>query len=112
MFLSTTECLELGCTPYDEPCAQVGSDDYYDRAKIECRAYINQLKRSFPIPSEIDAWYSITSNPHDFGDYYDVVIKYDESNDDACNFAQSVDDNLPANWDTEALQELKAKLHK
>lgn len=34
--------LDVGCAPTHEPCAQIGSADYWERARAECRAYIEQ----------------------------------------------------------------------
>jgi hypothetical protein len=39
--------IDIGSSPPDESCVQVGSDDYVRRARRECRAYINQLRRVF-----------------------------------------------------------------
>jgi hypothetical protein len=41
--------LDLSPVPIDEPCAQVGPDDYMPRMRAECRAFVsNQLERAFP----------------------------------------------------------------
>ena len=41
------EYIEIGATPYDEDCAQVGAENYRKDAMKEMNAYINQLNRSF-----------------------------------------------------------------
>ncbi len=100
------ETLELATTvPIDEPCAQVGSDNYSDNSRKEARAFINQLIRQHGQPP---AGVSITTknNPHDFGSYLDVVIKFDEDDETAADYAYGVENNLPYNWDDEALKEL------
>ena len=100
--------LEIGCTPHDEPCAQVGQPDYAPQARVQCRALINQLERSFPCPCPDKAWLYVKSNPHDFGTYYEVAVKFDENDQQACDWAYLIEASLPERWDTEALKELAA----
>ena len=44
------ENLNIGSTPNEEECAQVGSADYYARAIKECRAYMAQIQKHYPEP--------------------------------------------------------------
>jgi len=98
--------VELGTTPNDEECAQVGSDNYNQIARIEASAYVNQLKRLFPnIPAGVE--FVLNSKPHDFGSYYDIAIKFLEDNEEAVNYAFNVENNMPANWDEQAKLELQ-----
>ena len=77
------EYVSIGCSPCDEDCAQVGSDNYQARAKRECRAFVNQLwrivfkekgisKENAPAGFDI----IVKGNSHDFGTYYEVNAKY------------------------------------
>jgi hypothetical protein len=92
--------LNIGSTPTDEPCAQIGSPDYYERARIECRAYANQLKRLFPFGSFV-----VKSFPHDFGTYFEVVAKYDTDEQER-EAAFAAEANSPEHWDADALLEI------
>lgn len=104
--MSSFEELEIGPTPNAEPCAQVGTDNYLVLSKMELRAYINQLKRMFPnMPDGV--YYRITSNPHDFGTYHEVAIKFPEDDDAAVEYAYNVENNSPSNWDQQARDELQ-----
>jgi hypothetical protein len=100
--------VDLGITaPPEEDCAQVGSKsyDYYDRARKEARALINQLRRM--IGSEPDgARLSTKSHPHDFGSYLTVVCLYDDEDGISSAYAQRCDDECPVEWDDLARQEL------
>ena len=105
--------IEIGSSPPDEACAQVGSEDYYERAQRECKAYINQLWRHLKSQKDISRdnapasfRLAIKSNSHDFGTYYEVVAKFDDKNEDAMNLAFFLEGNSPANWDDEAKKEL------
>ena len=105
--------IEIGQTPPNEACAQVGQDDYSERAVIECRAYINQLWRYLEQTKGIakdnapeSFALSIKSNPHDFGTYYEVIAKFDDENEDAMNLAFFLESNGPGDWDALAKEEL------
>ena len=61
--------------------AQLGDPDYFAKAKIETRILMEYLRENFPVPEEFAnvAHYSIMPFHHDFGTYYEIVIKYDDS---------------------------------
>ena len=100
--------LDLGSVPSDEDCAQVGVDDNYPvRAKRECRALINQLKRACGEPPP-GARFRIMANPHDFGTYYSVVIDFDPEDAEAVAYAYRCDEESPREWDMAARLELEA----
>jgi hypothetical protein len=96
------ETLELGSVPSNEECIQVNpKTDYLPAMRAECKRYKELLEKLFPVPKDVRAWFVIKSNPHDFGTYLEVAVKYDENDDAACVYAYNVEDNLPANWPTE-----------
>lgn len=97
--------LSLGSTPCDEPCSQTADADYMEQNRIECSVYIEQLIRSFP-PVE-GAYYSRISEPHDFGPYYEVAIKYHDDKEKEEEFAFFVENNQPEKWDNISLARLK-----
>lgn len=101
--------IELGSAPCDETCAALVDDDYEERSKIECKVYKHQLQRTFPIPPHLDGlvYFSIKRFEHDFGFYREVVIKFDEESEAACDFAYKIDGNTPLSWDDTAKAELK-----
>jgi len=93
------EILELGSSPADEGCVSVSHDaDYLPAMREECRRYKKLLESLFPIPDDVNAYFGIKSYPHDFGTYMEVVVKFDEYDDKAAEFAYNVEDNLPAKW--------------
>jgi len=99
--------LTLGPTPYDEPCAQLGTDHFYAKSRIESDAYINQLLRQFGEPPGL-CFFRTKPFHHEFGTYYEVVITFFDDDEEAVRFAYNVENNLPAQWDQEALNELRA----
>lgn len=103
------EYVYLGSTPGDEDCAQVGSDDYGQRSRAETLAYVRQLRRIVAAEGRTipeGASLVIKREPHDFGQYTEVVVRYDLDEADAEEFAYWLEGILPANWDAEALAEL------
>lgn len=90
--------LSLGPVPADENCAQVGEPDYYPKARAECRRYISLLIKRFG-EEPVGARLRVKSNPHDFGDYLDVVIEYDANIREAVEYAVRAERDAPSRWD-------------
>lgn len=100
--------LDLGGAPSDEDCAQRGmDDDYAARARRECRALIQQFKRTCGDPPP-GAHFRIQENPHDFGTYLSVAIHFDPDDPDAVAYAYRCDEESPDQWDMAARLELEA----
>ena len=97
--------MELSCTPAAEDCEQLGPNYNPQRAKAECRAFINQLRREFG-PEPGTAQLRIKSNSHDFGTYVEVACYYDDRDEAAQEYAYKCEGEMPENWDAEALIEL------
>jgi len=93
-----SDYITLGSTPYAEDCAQVGRDDYFERTRKECRAYIGQLERLYP---KLEGCFRVKSFPHDSGTYHEIVVYY---GDPYCTMyeALEVERNLPEYWDEAA----------
>ena len=96
------ETLNIGATPNEEDCAQVGSADYKERARTECRAYMEQIRKHYPEPE--NGCLAVKRFPHDFGTYYEVVAYYDPEDSTASRWAFDIEgDDLGvlATWDEE-----------
>jgi hypothetical protein len=100
-----TDWLDIGSSPPAEPCAQVGSDDYYPHARRECRTYIHQLRRVLG-NEPTGARLAIRTNPHDFGDYLWVACYFDPNKQAAVEYAYRCESDGPEEWDEEAIREL------
>jgi len=99
--------INIGPAPAEEDCAQVGQDNFYERARAEGRAFINLIRRT--LGDEPDgALLKLKGFPHDFGTYYEVVCYYEEDNRAAFEYALRCEAEAPYRWDDEARQELKA----
>ena len=95
--------INIGPTPHDENCAQLGRDDYDTRARKECAAYKNQLRRLYPEPA--GGRFAIKSFDHDFGRYFEVVAKFDDTDREAVEWALAAESGA-AEWDDDARAEL------
>lgn len=103
--------LVIGATPAEEACAQVGSPDYKTRMIKEINAFINQLLRQFG-PEPKGAEIRVKAFPHDFGTYHEVVVFFDDNNEEAVNYAYKIENEAATRWDEEALIELGLKKDK
>lgn len=93
------EEIYLGCVPSSEECVQVDSRvDYLPEMRAELNRYKEYLEKCFPVPENIVCYFVIKWESHDFGRYGEVVIKYDEDDEQSIKFAENVDNNLPGNW--------------
>ena len=91
--------LSLGPVPSEESCEQVGTPAYSPtRARRECRRFVELLRKTFG-PEPEGARFRITSNPHDFGNYFDVIIEYDSNNREAVKYAFRAEDDTPSRWE-------------
>jgi hypothetical protein len=96
----------IGSTPCDEPCEQVGSSYNGEKARKECRAFINQLLRMFG-PEPEGAELKIKLERHDFGSYPEVVCYFDDEKQESVDYAFKCEGESPANWDLQAVIELQ-----
>ena len=93
--------IELGPTPCNEDCSQVGSDGFTKANIRECRIFKKQLERAFPT-----ATFQVKSFHHEFGTYREVVVVFDDQDETSEALALEVEGNIPVDWDNEAKREL------
>lgn len=98
--------IEIGPSPTEEACAQVGSDDYQRESSIQCKVFKRMLARVFPLPDGLDAVISVKGFLHDFGTYREVVCHYDPENEAETAYAFRLERETPERWDPIAIWEL------
>ena len=94
---SLRDHITLGSTPCDEPCAQVGKDDYEARAQAECRAFIHLTRATLgtePRGADLD----IRGFQHDYGTYFEVVVYFDGDDRAATQYAYRCEADAPTRW--------------
>jgi hypothetical protein len=92
--------LNIGSTPNEEDCAQVGSKNYQKRALKECQAYMEQIRKHYPEPD--NGYLKVKGFPHDFGTYYEVVAYYDPEDKASSRWAFDIEGDalgVLATWD-------------
>jgi len=96
----------VGASPPEEACAQVGTEGYHERARKECQAYVDLLRRTVG-PEPEGARLAVKSNDHDFGPYLGVVCYFETDNQEAIDYAFRCESGGPQEWDEEARRELQ-----
>jgi hypothetical protein len=71
----------------------------------ECGRYIDLLRQHAKdngqaLPPGCNL--KIRTNPHDFGDYLDVVVEFDDTHQEAVDAAIWLENNAPVNWPSES----------
>lgn len=90
--------MEIGPTPSDEECAQVGSEGYEVRARAECERFIALIRKT--VGEEPNgAKLVVKRSPHDFGTYYEVAVKFASDIPEAVEYAYLVERMAPDSWD-------------
>lgn len=94
--------INIGSSPCEEDCAQVGTPNYYERARKECDRF-RELIRSCcgNEPEGSSARLIVKSFPHDFGSYWEVCCSFDDEDRVGMSYAYHVEGNSPATWDAE-----------
>ena len=90
--------ISLGSAPCNEDCVQVNSQgDYHEAMKAECRRFLELIRKKLG-PEPTGARLAITSSPHDFGTYYEVVCYFDDDNEEARGYAFRCEGHAPSTW--------------
>ena len=91
------DSLSIGPVPSEEECAQVGEDNYMERAQSECARFIALIRKAIG-PEPGGARLKIQHCPHDFGTYLDVVCSFDTDNPAAVEYAYRCESDAPTMW--------------
>ena len=92
-------CLESA--PADEDCKQVGIDSPLEQKEeaIRFRRGLESFyKEKVDQLPDGDVFFTIKRGFHDFGSYWDVIVKYNEENEDAEQLAIEIESTCPLTW--------------
>jgi len=90
--------LPLGSVPIEEDCVQVGDPEYYQKYRDECNRYRELLLKKFgPLP--VGMALVIKGFPHDFGEYHEVCVMFDDEIEEQVEFAFGMENNMPLRWE-------------
>ena len=90
--------ISIGSTPLYERCTQVGTPDYWERAREECRRFLDLIRKKLG-PEPPGARLKVKSFPHDFGSYLEVVCLFEEDNEEAKSYAYKCEAEAPTKWE-------------
>ncbi len=90
-------CIQIGSTPPEEDCAQVGAPDYTERVTEEANRYIELIRQKFGKEPD-GAKLAVQPNCHDFGTYHQVVCYFELDNLDAERYALACEWYGPTDW--------------
>lgn len=94
------EKIEIGPVPSDEPCEQVGPQYDPIRARRECELFVDAIRLTCGREPD-GAKLVVTVNAHDFGEYREVAVKFDPTNEAAIEYAFMVESKAPERWPAE-----------
>ena len=101
------DSMDFETTPYGERCVQVGHEPSNHISRIEARALIGQLCRIKPKIEALNN--NIKSNPHDFGSYTTLEVKF-LCDSEAEELVYELESSIPEYWDSEAKEYLREHL--
>ena len=90
------EYINIGSSPCEEDCVQVGAQDYVSKSRKECQRFINKIREICGVEPE-GAQLATKSFPHDFGTYHEVVCYFDMGTPSE-DYAYHVESYAPTTW--------------
>ena len=90
--------ISIGPAPAEEDCAQLGTPDYPERSREECRRFIALIRGTLGEEPE-GAWLRVKRFEHDFGSYREVVCFFDDTLPDSVAYAFRCEAEAPATWE-------------
>ena len=100
----TEDELSVGPGPCEELCAQLGTETYPERSRIECQVFKRMLARLFPIPDGVQAKLEIKLQEYEIGMYREVFVRSVGAS--GWDYALQVEHGTPHEWDEVAHAEL------
>jgi hypothetical protein len=100
--MSLWDYMNIGTVPAMEDCAQVGKDDYMDKARIETERFCKQIIKHYP--PVLGTMVRTKAFNHEFGMYVEVCVIYDNNIEGAREYALQVEadeKNALQYWDEE-----------
>ena len=90
--------ISIGSSPAEETCAQLGDENYGQKAKAECQRFVELIRKKLGEESN-GARLCVMGFPHDFGTYFEVVCKYDPTIPGAMDYAMRCEAEAPTTWE-------------
>ena len=94
--------LALGTAPVREAHAIPGESDYAARAFAQCQRFIVLLRRMLG-PEPEGASLGVRRSERDYDPYLEVVLRFDDANAAALEYATRCDRDAPTSWGQDRL---------
>jgi len=96
--------LTIGAVPCNEDCtANEPTGQYAAAQRRESALFAEQIRRYYPEPEA--GYVTVKRFPHDFGDYYEACVVFDDENEAATTWAFQVEAdplNVLSEWDEQS----------
>src|SRR5215204_1917545 len=103
--------LELGASPYDTDCVQVGVENYGVLALAECNRYRRQLEEQFKDRLTTTITFGVKKFGHGDNRYFEAVVYFDADDPAQVEYAYYVEANLPAKWMPQVISHGCIRIH-
>lgn len=90
--------IDIGPSPSDEDCVQVGDDNYTRKATVECRRFIELIRKTLGEEPK-NTQLRVKFEPHEFGSYASVVCYYDDNDKESIDYAFRCESEAPTRWE-------------
>src|SRR3990167_9964707 len=97
--------INIGSSPCNEDCIQVGDPEYYPKAIQECKRFLDLIREKLG-PEPPGARLKVKSFPHDFGTYHEVVCYFLKDNEEAFEYAMRCESDAPQTWNDNQVKPL------
>lgn len=97
--------LTIGSTPSDEDCVQTINPDYDRLSRQECERFRQLVLKICGQPPNDTVWVGVKKFPYECdkcclsGFYREVVVFYDNTNQEGMDYAYWVESHSPQTWD-------------
>ena len=105
MTMRMMDYLNIGPSPADETCVQIGHPDYHTLARQECLKFKAQIEKHYP--PIFNTRVVVKAFDHDFGTYYEVCVVYSVEDEEANEYAFAVESDpkgVLQKWDSDTEQ--------
>jgi hypothetical protein len=88
------DLLYIGPCPADEPCAQLGVTEGFERLnRLECLRYVEALQKVYGAEPD-GAMLCLKREHHDSGIYWEVICRFEDTDSEAVAYAYKVEAGL------------------
>jgi len=96
--------INIGSSPVEEDCVQIGEINYMSRSLIECALFLKAIRNKLGT-EPVGARLMTKRFTHDFGTYHEVVCMFQTGNEKAMEYAFKCESEAPTTWKEGGIEE-------